>query len=230
MQDILRILLSFPLVVFIGLLALAALYWLLVALRLIPLELFEHDSLRGDHLASTMVSLGFAGVPASFALTLLLLIGATITLALEFLVLRWLPLGMLRIPLGVVVIWAALVLASPPAAGICHRLQRWFHRHTSRRCLLGESVVVQTSPDENDCATAFLADDPDYIVRLHGKPGAMPQAGERRVLVKYLAEEGSFRSVAEEDYLDARTRLNRLRLKSRGAGGGASTTKEAALP
>ena len=95
----------FPLVVFTVLLALLAVYWLLVALRLAPVELFEHDSLKDDHLASALVSLGFAGVPASLALTLLVVLAGALTLALELAVLRWLPLGFFRIPLGVGVIW-----------------------------------------------------------------------------------------------------------------------------
>ena len=59
--------LSFPLILFTVLLPLVALYWILVALKLVPLQLFERDSLRDDHMASTMVSLGFAGVPVTVA-------------------------------------------------------------------------------------------------------------------------------------------------------------------
>lgn len=221
MESVLQLALSFPLVVFTVLLVLAGLYWLLVALRLAPVELFEHDSLKGDHLASTLVSLGFAGVPASFSLTVLLVLASAITLAVELVVLRWLPLGLFRIPVGVVVLWGAFALASPLAASLCHGLHRWFHRHSSGRCLLGETVVVKEVPGSDECTTAVVIDDPACEVRLHGKPGAMPAAGERRVLVKYLPGEGAYRSVAEREYLDARTRLSRLRLKQRCEKGGA---------
>jgi hypothetical protein len=214
MQPLMSIALSFPLVVFTVSLGLMALFWSLVAVRLVPLELFDRDSLKQDHLASTLVSLGFAGVPAALSLTELLGLAGGLTLAVELLVLRWLPLGMLRIPLGVVVIWAALVLASPPAAWLCHALHHWLHRHSPgcHRYLLGERVVVQGEPDAEGWGEATLADDPDFRVRLHGKPGAMPHAGERRVLVKYLRKEGAYRSVAEGDFLEARIRLARFRL------------------
>ncbi|PMR67197.1 hypothetical protein [Halomonas heilongjiangensis] len=218
MATVLQSALSFPLVVFTVLLALVMLYWLLVALRLVSVELFEHDSLKGDHLASTLVALGFAGVPASFSLTVLLGLASVITLAVEFVVLRWLPLGLFRIPVGVAVLWGAFVLASPLAASLCHRLHRWFHRHSPRRCLLGETVVVSENPGEDGCAMATLTDDPECRVRLHGKADAMPARGERRVLVKYLAGEGSYRSVLQRDYLEARTRLSRLRGRRRGGG------------
>ncbi|TFH86449.1 hypothetical protein EQG41_12455 [Billgrantia azerbaijanica] len=222
METARQIALGFPTVVFSALLALVALYWLLVALRLAPLELFEHDSLKGDHLASTLVALGFAGVPASVALSVLLALAGAITLAAELLVLRWFDLGLFRIPAGIAVLWAALAAASPPAAALCHALHRWFHRHTTahRRCLLGERVAVQAEPDAHGWTTAVLVDDPEWRVRLHGKPGAMPHAGERRVLVKYLAGEESYRSVAEGDFLEARTRLSRLHLKRQGDAGG----------
>lgn len=229
METVRQIAVSFPTVVFSALLALAGLYWLLVALRLAPLELFEQDSLKGDHLASTLVALGFAGVPATVALSVLLVLAGVLTLAVELLVLRWFDLGLFRIPLGVAVLWAALAAASPPASAFCRALHRWFHRHTAahRRSLLGESVAVQAEPDAEGWTTAVLVDDPECEVRLHGKPEAMPHAGERRVLVKYLPREGSYRSVAEGDFLDARTRLGRLRLKRRGGGarnGGSATS------
>ncbi|WP_163560234.1 hypothetical protein [Halomonas sp. NO4] len=222
MESVRQIALSFPMVVFSILLMLAALYWLLVLLRVAPLELFEHDSLKGDHLASTLVALGFAGVPASVALSVLVVLAGALTLAVELAVLRWLPLGLFRIPLGVAVLWAAFALASPLASALCHALHRWFHRHASshRRSLLGECVEVQAEPDAEGWTTASLADDPACQVRLHGKPESMPHAGERRVLVKFVAEEDAFRSVAERDFLDARTRLSRLRLKRQAGNGG----------
>lgn len=224
MDSLRSLLISFPLVVFVVALALLGSYWLLVAIRLAPVELFEHDSLKGDHLASALVALGFAGVPVTFALTALLGIAGGITLAVEWLVLRWLPLGLFRIPVGMAVLWGALVLASPLASAVCHALHRWFHRHAGRRCLLGETVVVVEDPGEDDRATATLVDDPEYRVCLHGKAGAMPARGERRVLVKYLAEEGSYRSVLQRDYLEARTRLNRLRRGQRRRNGGAAAS------
>ncbi len=219
-MDVVRqIALSFPMVVFTLLLSLLGVYWLLVALRLAPVECFEHDSLKGDHLSSTLVALGFAGVPASFALTVLVVLAGALTLAVEVVALRWLSLGLLRIPVGVAVLWAAFALASPLAAALCHALHGWFYRHALGRCLLGEKVEVRAEADAEGWATAMLVDDPQCEVRLHGKQGAMPGVGERRVLVKYLAGEGAYRSVAEGDYLEARTRLARLRLKQKGAGG-----------
>lgn len=228
MELLLQTALSFPLVIFSVLMVPLIVYWLLVAVGLLPLELFEHDSLKGDHLASALVALGFAGVPASFALTVLLVIAGGFTLAVELLVLRWLPLGLFRVPVGVAVAWGAFALASPLAASVCHALHRWFHRHapSSHRCLLGETVVVEGEV-HGEYARATLADDPAFEVRLHGKPGAMPTAGERRVLVKYLAQDDSYRSVLQSDYVEARTRLNRLRRsgrRRRSNGGGAAAS------
>lgn len=219
MENLRQLALSFPVVVFSVLLGLAALYWLLVALRLVPIESFEHDSLKGDHLASTLVALGFAGVPASFALSVLLVLAGAVTLLVELVVLRWLALGLFRIPVGVAVLWGAFALVSPLAATLCRTLHRWFHRHAprQRRCLLGEKVAVREEADTDGWATAVLVDDPDWVVRLHGKPGNLPQAGEQRVLVKYLDREDAYRSVVEDDYREARAHLSRLRLRQRSA-------------
>jgi len=78
--------------------------------------------------------------------------------------------------------------------------------------LLGETVVVTERQDEGEWAFALLEDEPNSVVKLHSKVDALPEQGERRVLVKYLPDEGAYRSVSEQAYLEARIRLNKLRL------------------
>ncbi|GHC33415.1 hypothetical protein [Aidingimonas halophila] len=214
MENAIGLALSFPLILFTLLLVLAACYWLLVVLRLAPVELFEHDSLKGDHLASTMVSLGFAGVPASVAVTVLLIIAGAFTLAIELAVLQWLALGMFRVPVGVVVLWASFVAASPIAEAICRRMHVWFHRHpaSAHRCQLGETVRVIEHIPGSEYATAVYEDDPSNTVHLHAKPDALPEIDERRVLVKYLPDEDAYRSVPAASYLETRAYLSHLRL------------------
>lgn len=217
MEFIIQLVLSFPLVVFSVLMPLVLLYWVLVAVRLLPLELFERDSLKGDYLSSSLVALGFAGVPASFALSVLLLLAAAVTLITEVLVLRWFDLGFFRVPLGIVVLWASFAIASPLAGALCGSVRRWFHTHLPghQRSLLGEHVEVLTDADAEGWARAVLLDDPECEVRLHGKPYNMPHAGGRRVLVKYVAKENAYRSVEESEYLEARRHLQRIRLGGR---------------
>ncbi|PCF95008.1 hypothetical protein [Vreelandella nigrificans] len=224
MQTLTSAALQFPTVVLTFLLALVALYWLLVLVRLAPLELFERDSLRDDHMASTLVSLGFAGVPATLALSFLVLFAGAIALAAEIIVLRWLSLGMLRVPVGVLLLWVSFSVASPIAAAVCHGLQRALHRYQpfKRRCLLGATVIVAERQD-SEYALAELVNEPGSVVRLHYKTDETPQAGERRVLVKYLAKEGAYRSVVEQQYLDTRVRLSKLRLHRKHRSNGYST-------
>ena len=217
MNDLLHAATQFPTIVFTLLLGLLALYWLLVIIRLAPLELFERDSLKEDHLASTLVSLGFAGVPATLALTVILSIAAALTLAIELLILRWLPLGLIRIPVGVLVLWGTLVVASPVAAMLCQALHRGLHRYRpfTRRCLLGQTVVVTGYQGTGEQAFAVIDNEPNSTVKLLSKRDALPVEGERRVLVKYLPEESAYRSVSEKAYLEARVRLNRLRFNQK---------------
>ncbi|WP_261395872.1 hypothetical protein [Halomonas sp. DP8Y7-1] len=208
---------SFPLVLFTLLLPVVLIYWLLVAVRVAPLQLFERDSLRDDHLASTMVSLGFAGVPVTMALSVLFVYAAVITLVAELLVLRWFDLALVIVPLAIAVLWGAFALASPLAAKSCRALLRHYRDRPSfnQRCLLGERVQVVGFVDQQGCCRAVLCSDGTREVCLRGKPGSMPKEGEVRVLVKYLDEQDGFRSVAEREFLDARTRLVRLKLIER---------------
>lgn len=208
---------SFPLIFFTFLMPVVAIYWLLVAVRLLPLQVFEHNSLRDDHLASTMVSLGFAGIPVTIALSVLWLYACLITFATELLVLRWVASTLVIIPLGMVVLWASFALASPLAAHTCRALVRRWRDHPAlcRRCLLGERVQVVGYADDSGYCCAVLCSDGIRQVCLKGKPGAMPQGGEIHVLVKYLSDEDCFRSVVEKDFLDARARLANLRVVER---------------
>lgn len=215
MDTLVRLALSFPMVVFSLLISLMAVYWLLVLVRLAPLELFERDSLRDDSLASAMVSLGFIGVPIMLSLTLLAVLAGAIILALEIAVLQHLDLGMFRVPLGAVLIWAAVALASPVVAMLCRGLRRRFQSHSRLpRCLLGETVVVGEAKD-GPLRDAVLADHANRHLTLRIKTGQTTRQGERRVLVKYLRDQDAYRSVSEHDYLDARARLVKLKLIDR---------------
>lgn len=214
---LLQLMLTFPLVLFSLLIGLLGVYWLLVLVRLAPVELFERDSLRDDTLASAMVSLGFVGVPVSVTLTLLAVVAGALTLAIEVLVLQHLSLGMFRVPLGIVVLWAAFALASPVVAIICRGLQHYFHRSSNLpRSLLGECAVVKRPEGgERGLVEAALESDADRRVWLRAKAGQALYPGERRVLVKYLRDRDAYRSVPERDFLDARARLVKLKLVKR---------------
>lgn len=218
MDTVRQLLISFPFILFSLLLPLVGLYWLLVLLRIAPVELFEKDSLRDDHLASALVALGFAGVPTTVALSWLIVLAASMTLAVELLVLRWVSVGLFIIPIGVVLLWSSFALASPIAEILCRQVGPWFHRHHARRSLLGKCVEVTQAASEGQSGLAKLTDDPSCEVRLLGKRDRLVSAGEHRVLVKYLPKEDAFRSVTQDSFLETRTRLRMLKGKSRAAG------------
>lgn len=218
MDTVRQLLVGFPFILFSILLPLVGLYWLLVLLRIAPVELFEKDSLRDDHLASALVALGFAGVPTTVALSWLIVLAASMTLAVELLVLRWLSLGLFIVPIGVVLLWASFALASPIAESLCRQVGPWFHRHHARRSLLGKCVEVTQEASDGQPGRAILTDDPSCEVRLLGKHDPLAHAGEHRVLVKYLPREDAFRSVAHDAFLETRTRLRLLKGKSGSTG------------
>lgn len=215
MDTVRELLISFPFILFSVLLPLVGLYWLLVLLRIAPVELFEKDSLRDDHLASALVALGFAGVPTTVALSWLIVLAAGMTLAVELLVLRWLSVGLFIIPIGVMLLWASFALASPIAESLCRQVGPWFHRHQARRSLLGKCVKVTQAASDGQPGRAILSDDPSCEVRLLGKQDRREGEGEYRVLVKYLPDEDAFRSVTKDTFLETRTRLRQLKGKSK---------------
>src|SRR5690625_7674052 len=104
--------------------------------------------------------------------------------------LRWLSLGMMRVPVGVGVLWLSFVVASPLASRVCAVLSHQFQRRASGhyRCLLGQRVRVLEGADAAGWARAELLDNAECEGKLRGKGGKQPRAGEGSGRVKYVGQ------------------------------------------
>src|SRR5690606_16110723 len=124
------------------------LYWCVAALGLIDVDVLDAEmgtsledaSFQPEGLAGLLLKFGLSGVPVTLVLTLLFFFSWLFCYFAQLLVLRFLPLGMLRYPLGLVLTVAALLLAVPICRALVRPLRPLFlklHAPT-HRSLLGQ--------------------------------------------------------------------------------------------
>ena len=118
MENFLHSAFAFPTVIFSFLLCLAVLYWCVAALGILEVDVLDIEadstleSVQPEGLAGLLLKLGLNGVPVTLVLTLLFFFAWSASYFVELLLLRHLPLGILRYPLGLVLVGTPAALAA----------------------------------------------------------------------------------------------------------------------
>ncbi|MBU3057657.1 hypothetical protein [Pseudomonas indica] len=210
MDIFLRTVLSFPTVLFSFLLCLAIVYWLIVSLGFVEVDLLdvEADSVlegsgQTEGLAGLLSKLRLSGVPVTLVLMLLSFFAWFICYFAELWVLSPLPLGVLRYPLGLIVALVALMLAVPISAAICRPLRPLFHKleATTRKSVLGQTAVVRSGRVTPQHGEATLEDGgAGLILRVRADEARGFKRGDRVVLLEYLEAEHAYRVITEDEF------------------------------
>ncbi|HHQ2717247.1 TPA: hypothetical protein ACSPMB_003137 [Pseudomonas aeruginosa] len=203
--------LSFPVVILSFLLCLAILYWLVAALGILEVDLLdievdsslEGHSLHPEGLAGLLLKLGLNGVPVTLVLTLLFFVAWTICYFAELLLLRFLPLGILRYPLGVAVAAFGLMIAVPPVSMIIRPLRPMFRKFeaTGTKTIIGQTAVVRSGKVTPTFGEATMDDGgAGLILKIRAGGANSFKRGDRVVLLEYLESEHAYRVVSEEEF------------------------------
>jgi hypothetical protein len=201
--------LAFPTVLFSFALCLAILYWLIAALGILEVDVLDGDfgpdgeGLELEGLAGLLLRLGLGGVPVTLVLTLLVFFAWFASYFVELLLLRHLPLGWLRYPLGLAVAAAALLPAVPLTGLLCRPLRRLFRKveAPTTRSLLGQVVQVRSATVTQGFGEADLDDHgAGLILRIRADQGLGFKRGDRVVLLEYLEGEHAYRVVSEDEF------------------------------
>ncbi|SEI89921.1 hypothetical protein SAMN05216201_10340 [Pseudomonas linyingensis] len=209
MELFLQSALAFPTALFSFLLSVAILYWLVAALGILEVDVLDGDfapdgegpELEG--LAGLLLKLGLGGVPVTLVLTLLVFFAWFASYFIELLLLRHLPLGWLRYPLGVAVAALALLPAVPLTAALCRPLRRLFRKveAPSARSLLGQVARVRSGTVTAQFGEADLDDQgAGLILRVRADAAQGFKRGDRVVLLQYLEGEHAYRVVSEDEF------------------------------
>ncbi|UUY06441.1 DUF1449 family protein [Pseudomonas sp. J452] len=211
MEIFLQCALSFPTALFSFLLCVAILYWCVAALGILEVDLLdiEADSALDNHalqpegFAGLLLKLGLNGVPVTLVLTLLFFFAWSVSYFVELLLLRYLPLGLLRYPLGLVVAFAALLLAVPVSAALCRPLRPLFRKleATSSNSVLGQTAVVRSGRITLTHGEAVLENGgAGLILRVRADEARGFKRGDRVVLLEYLEAEHAYRVITEDEF------------------------------
>lgn len=206
MDIFLQTALSFPTVLFSFLLCLAIIYWAIVALGLMEVDLLdvEADSLlAGDGVAALLSKLKLNGVPVTLVLSLLFAGSWFLSYFAELLVLSHLPLGLLRYPLGLVVAVVALGLSLPVAALICSPLRPLFHKAeaVTSKSVLGQTAVIRSGRVTLEHGEAVLEDGgAGLILKVRAEEAKGFKRGDRVVLLEYLEAQHAYRVITEDEF------------------------------
>ncbi len=204
MTEFLTISLGFPTLLYsIALLVVVGL-WLLSAVGLLGLDVFDpglDDGGAADGLG-IFARLGLDGIPWLLVLTMLVLFGWAITWFTHLLVLAPLP-GLLRYALGALVAVLALVPAILLTAAVLRPLRRLLLRLQPQvpESLLGKVAVVRTPLVDAAHGMADLDDGgAGLVLQVRSDATTPPRRGDRVVLVEHLTADNTWRVVPERDY------------------------------
>ncbi|EQM71659.1 DUF1449 family protein [Pseudomonas tohonis] len=206
MDIFLQTALSFPTVLFSFLLCLAIIYWAIVALGLVEVDLLdvEADSLlAGDGVAALLSKLKLNDIPVTLVLSVLALFGWLLTYFAELLILRHLPLGLLRYPMGLVVAVVALGLSLPVAAAVCSPLRPLFRKAeaTTSKSVLGQTAVIRSGRVTLEHGEAVLEDGgAGLILKVRAEEAKGFKRGDRVVLLEYLEAQHAYRVITEDEF------------------------------
>lgn len=156
MREFISIVFGFPTLVYSVLLAVVLVYWLMAIVGLvdfgesgIDLEIGENADLHLDDLgtiASYVVAFGLSGVPFSIVVTLLVVIGWTLSTLASIWLLAWVPTLPLQIVAGLVVLAACFALSIVIAARLVRPLRGAFVTKYGQNNsdLVGQSCTITT--------------------------------------------------------------------------------------
>lgn len=209
MEEFLRIALSFPTVVFSIALAVLMLLWLVTALGIFELDAMDNwalpdmDAFEPAGLAGLLLKVGLGGVPLMVVLTVLALLSWVLSYFVQFLLINPIPLGILRIPLGVVAMLVVFVIGVLATGIVLRPFRRMMAKLAPQapRSIIGMAAVVRSATVTSSFGQGSVEDGGAGLI-LHLRSDRDPpfRRGDRVVLIEYLQAENAYRVIGEDEF------------------------------
>jgi hypothetical protein len=200
MSEFLSATLGFPTIVFSILLAVVLVYWLLAIVGLvdfgesdIDVDIGNHADGPGDDLgtiASYVVAFGLTGVPFSIVVSLLVVVGWTISTLAAIWLMPWVPTTLLKIGVGVVLLALSAAASVVITARLIRPLRGAFVTKygTHSADLVGQSCRILTGVVDEKQGRAEVAQRGAGInIRVWAPSPNTLQRGSTAVIVEYDA-------------------------------------------
>lgn len=205
--------LTFPVIIFSGLLIIVLLYWISAAFGILEVDVLNIDSLNIDSdldgfdapgLAGLLMKLGLAGIPVTIIITFITLIGWFLTYFSNHLALRFIDTDVIRYLLGTGVFILASFIAVLMTSAILRPLQpklAKFNQAKTVKNLLGKVAEVRSSIVTEQRGEALLEDGgAGLILQVRAPEDSGIVRGSRIVLIAYDAATHSYSVVSEDEF------------------------------
>lgn len=221
---------SFPTIIYTFLVFVAIIFWGIAALGLLDIDVLDfggvdtdvggiegadgghhldithHSSeIDGGWFAGFLMKLGLDSVPLTVVLTVFFLLGWTLCYLVQVFVFS-IPLGILRIPVGIVIFLGSIFPAAYLTGWVCSPLRKIFKKlneqqsATSARSLIGQVAVVRSGKVTESFGEAIYNDNgTSFHLRIRADESLGLQRNDRVVLIEYL-ENGAYKVVSEDEF------------------------------
>lgn len=203
MEQLIEVASQFPTIIYSTLLGIVVVYWLVGMLGLFDLDLsgdldIDIDSdvdISVGGLTGFMLTFGFAGVPFSLVLSILILIGWLISFYLQLYLLMWLPDGWLYYVMGIVSSFIVFLLSIPITAVAVKPLKGLFKsvETTLSNNLVGKDATISTGTVSETFGQARLFNEgAEIILDVRCAPEYSLKKGDKVLLLEYLKEKHAY--------------------------------------
>jgi len=150
-------LLIFPAVLPSILLGIVLIYWLLMILGALDIDVIDFEF--GDGSDSFLYVAGIPGVPSTITLSLLIFILWLLCVPATYFLASLLPTGLLQFLAGLLILFVALVIAAQVTVWIVKPWRSFFaeHSHAADR-LIGKTCIITTATVDEDFGQASYED------------------------------------------------------------------------
>lgn len=205
MEQLLEVASQFPTIIYSTLLGIVVVYWLVGMLGLFDLDLsgdldmgseIEIDTdVSVGGITGFMLTFGFAGVPFSLVISVLILIGWLISFYLQFYLLTWLPEGWLYFVMGAAISLIVFMLSIPITAIVVKPLKGLFKsvETTLSDNLVGKDAIISTGTVSSTFGQARLFNEgAEIILDVRCAPEHSLKKGDKVLVLEYQKENHAY--------------------------------------
>lgn len=210
MEHFHQIVVSFPTSIFTVLLLVVMMYWLLailgaVEISVLDIELdLDSDTSSLEAVTGFMMRMGLNGVPVTIVISLVAIIGWTISFYTVYFFFDFIPSELLRYLAGVPVVIGSLYVAILLTAALIKPLRPLFQKlnqQTVKRTL-GQVAIVRSTQVNQQAGEATFADGgAGLILKIRSRDETVFHRGDRVVLLEYVPERYFYWVISEQEFM-----------------------------
>jgi hypothetical protein len=214
MDEFLKVVTSFPTVVYSVLLLVMLIHWLMTMMGVLEIDAIDGllpdeiglDGGDGAHhggVGGLLLKFGLHGIPVMVVFTIIAIVGWSFCFFVELYVLGTMPDGIATTLLGIATMAGGLLLSIPVARVVLAPVRRLMRRYepVTQRPLLGRYAEVRSPEITQTHGTAWIDDGgAGLILQVRADVPGRFVRGDRVVLIEYLDAHNAYRVTSTEEF------------------------------